>query len=142
MYLSIIILPLLGSLVSGFLGRKVGTTGSQIITCTSLLITSVLITIAFYEVGLCGSVVRIELGSWIDSELMNISWEFYFDQLTVSLGLAVVYCSTLIHIYSIDYLSTDPAQCFGKTLKWVKLSNSGDVLKLMIPNYIRKSISG
>jgi NADH-ubiquinone oxidoreductase chain 5 len=108
MYLSIIILPLLGSLVSGFLGRKVGTTGSQIITCTSLLITSVLITIAFYEVGLCGSVVRIELGSWIDSELMNISWEFYFDQLTVSLGLAVVYCSTLIHIYSIDYLSTDP----------------------------------
>ena len=142
MYLSIIILPLLGSLVSGFLGRKVGTTGSQIITCTSLLITSVLITIAFYEVGLCGSVVRIELGSWIDSELMNISWEFYFDQLTVSLGLAVVYCSTLIHIYSIDYLSTDPALCFGKTLKWVKLSNSGDILKLMIPNYIRKSISG
>nr|YP_009653000.1 NADH dehydrogenase subunit 5 [Laccaria amethystina]QCG70059.1 NADH dehydrogenase subunit 5 [Laccaria amethystina] len=108
MYLSIIILPLLGSLVSGFLGRKVGTTGSQIITCTSLLITSALITIAFYEVGLCGSVVRIELGSWIDSELMNISWEFYFDQLTVSLGLAVVYCSTLIHIYSIDYLSADP----------------------------------
>jgi len=29
-------------------------------------------------------------------------------QLTVSLGLAVLYCSTLIHIYSVDYLSTDP----------------------------------
>nr|YP_010415116.1 NADH dehydrogenase subunit 5 [Tricholoma lobayense]URW98587.1 NADH dehydrogenase subunit 5 [Tricholoma lobayense] len=108
MYLSIIILPLLGSLVSGFLGRKIGVTGSHIITCSSLIISSLLMTIAFFEVGMCGSPVHINLGSWIDSELMTISWEFYFDQLTVSLGLAVLYCSTLIHIYSIDYLSSDP----------------------------------
>ena len=108
MYLSIILLPLLGSIVSGFLGRKVGVTGSKIITCTCLIITSILISIAYYEVGISGSVVEIDLGSWIESELMQIKWEFYFDQLTVSLGLAVVYCSTLIHIYTIDYLSSDP----------------------------------
>jgi NADH-ubiquinone oxidoreductase chain 5 len=108
MYLSIIILPLLGSLVSGLLGRKVGVTGSHFVTCTCLILSSLLMTIAFYEVGLSGSPVHINLGSWIESELMSISWEFYFDQLTVSLGLAVLYCSSLIHIYSIDYLSSDP----------------------------------
>jgi NADH-ubiquinone oxidoreductase chain 5 len=108
MYLSIIILPLLGSIVSGFMGRKVGVTGSQFITCTCLFLSSLLMTIAFYEVGISNSPVNINLGSWVDSELMLISWEFYFDQLTVSLGLAVLYCSTLIHIYSIDYLSSDP----------------------------------
>jgi NADH-ubiquinone oxidoreductase chain 5 len=108
MYLSIIILPLLSSLVSGLLGRKVGVTGSQIITCGSLIVTSVLITIAFYEVGICGSPVNIDIINWLDIEILNISWSFYFDQLTVSLGLAVIYCSTLIHIYSVDYLSTDP----------------------------------
>jgi len=108
MYLSIIILPLLGSIVSGFMGRKIGVTGSHYITCTCLILSSILMSIAFYEVGICGSPVNINLGSWIDSEIMNISWEFYFDQLTVSLGLAVLYCSSLIHIYSIDYLSSDP----------------------------------
>jgi NADH-ubiquinone oxidoreductase chain 5 len=108
MYLSIIILPLLGSLVSGLLGRKVGVTGSQFITCSCLLLSSFLMTVAFYEVGLTGSPVQIYLGSWINSELLSISWEFLFDQLTVSLGLAVLFCSTLIHIYSIDYLSSDP----------------------------------
>jgi NADH-ubiquinone oxidoreductase chain 5 len=108
MYLSIIILPLLGSLVSGLLGRKVGVTGSQFVTCTCLILSSLLMTVAFYEVGLSGSPVHINLGSWINSELMSISWEFYYDQLTVSLGLAVLYCSTLIHIYTIDYLSADP----------------------------------
>ena len=108
MYLSIILLPLLGSIVSGFMGRKVGVTGSKIITCTCLILTSILISIAYYEVGISGSVVEIDLGSWLESELMHIKWEFYFDQLTVSLGIAVVYCSTLIHIYTIDYLSSDP----------------------------------
>jgi NADH-ubiquinone oxidoreductase chain 5 len=108
MYLGIIVLPILGSLVSGLLGRKVGVTGSHIVTCGSLIICSILISIAFYEVGLCGSPVYINIGTWLDSEILQISWEFYFDQLTVSLGLAVIYCSTLIHIYSIDYLSADP----------------------------------
>lgn len=108
MYLSIITIPLLGSLISGLLGRKVGVTGSQFITCTSLILSSILMTVAFYEVGICGSPVSIELINWLDIEILNISWTIYFDQLTVSLGLAVLYCSTLIHIYSVDYLSSDP----------------------------------
>ena len=140
MYLSIIFLPLLGSIVSGLLGRKVGVTGSQIITCTSLIVSSFLITVAFYEVGICASPVAIDIISWLDIEILSISWSFYFDQLTVSLCLAVLYCSTLIHIYSVDYLSTDPAKRFWKMLKRVKLSNSGDTLKLLIPNYSWKAI--
>jgi NADH-ubiquinone oxidoreductase chain 5 len=142
MYLSIIILPLLGSIVSGFMGRKIGVTGSQFITCTCLLLSSLLMTFAFYEVGICGSPVHINLGSWLDSEIMSITWELFFDQLTVSLGLAVLFCSTLIHIYTIDYLSSDPAIAFWEMLKWVKLSNSGDTLKLMIPSYSQKAVSG
>jgi len=108
MYLSILIFPLLGSFSAGFLGRKIGVTGAHFITCSCLIISSILVTLAFYEVGICGSPVTIYLFNWIDSEFMYISWEFLFDQLTVSLALAVIYCSTLIHIYSVDYLSNDP----------------------------------
>ena len=32
--------------------------------------------------------------------------------------------------------------CFGKTLTWLKLSNSGDTLKLLIPSHSRKAVSG
>jgi len=135
MYLSIIILPLLGSIVSGLMGRKIGVTGVHFITCSSLFLSSILMSIAFYEVGICGSPVYINLGSWVNTEYMTINWEFYYDQLTVSLGLAVLYCSTLIHVYSIDYLSADPAKRYGKTLLWDKLSNSGDTLKIIVPNY-------
>ena len=51
MYLAIIILPLLGSIVSGFFGRKVGVSGAQLITCTCVIITTLLTIITFIEVG-------------------------------------------------------------------------------------------
>ena len=74
MYLSILILPFLGSFVSGLLGRKIGVTGEHFITCTCLLLSSLLATIAFYEVGICGSPVSINIISWVESEFMSISW--------------------------------------------------------------------
>ena len=108
MYLSILILPFLGSLVSGLMGRKVGVSGAHFITCACLILASVLATISFYEVGICGSPVTIQLFSWVNSEFMSVSWEFLFDQLTVSMFIPVLYISTLIRVYSIDYLSSDP----------------------------------
>jgi NADH-ubiquinone oxidoreductase chain 5 len=108
MYLSILILPLLGSVISGFMGRKIGVTGAHLITCTCLILASILASIAFYEVGICGSPVSINLVNWVDSEFMSISWEFLFDQLTVSMFIPVLFISSLIHIFSTDYMSTDP----------------------------------
>jgi NADH-ubiquinone oxidoreductase chain 5 len=63
MYLSILLFPLLGSIGSGFLGRKLGVTGSQFVSCFFLGLSSILITFAFYQVCLCGSPVEINLGS-------------------------------------------------------------------------------
>jgi len=48
MYLAIIVLPLLGSIISGLLGRKVGVIGAQLITCSSVIITTFLAIVAFF----------------------------------------------------------------------------------------------
>jgi NADH-ubiquinone oxidoreductase chain 5 len=61
MYLSIIILPLLGSIVSGFFGRKVGVSGAQLITCLSVISTTILAIVAFFEVGFNNIPVSIDL---------------------------------------------------------------------------------
>jgi NADH-ubiquinone oxidoreductase chain 5 len=107
-YLSIIILPLLGSIVSGFFGRKVGVSGAQIITCSSVIVTTLLAIIGFFEVGLNNIPVSIYLFRWIDSEWFNIIWGFQFDSLTVSMLIPVLIISSLVHIYSIGYMNGDP----------------------------------
>ena len=83
MYLAIIILPLLGSIVSGFFGRKIGVTGAQTITCAAVIITTIMAVVAFFEVGLNNIPVLIEVCRWIDSESLYILWAFHFDSLTV-----------------------------------------------------------
>ena len=108
MYLAIIILPLLGSIVSGFFGRKIGVSGAQFITCSAILVTTFLAVLAFFEVGLNNTPVSIQAFRWIDSESLNISWGFNFDSLTVSMLIPVLIVSLLVHIYSIGYMSHDP----------------------------------
>jgi len=108
MYLAIITLPLLGSIFAGLFGRKIGVKGAQIITCTSVIITTMLAVIAFIEVGLNNIPVTITLFRWIDSESLNVLWGFHFDSLTVSMLIPVLIVSSLVHVYSIGYMSHDP----------------------------------
>lgn len=108
MYLAIIFLPLLGSIVSGLFGRKVGVSGAQLITCYSIIITTILAIIVFIEVGLNNIPVYIELFRFIDSESLNVLWGFQFDCLTVSMLIPVLIVSSLVHIYSVGYMSHDP----------------------------------
>jgi NADH-ubiquinone oxidoreductase chain 5 len=60
MYLAIIILPLLGSIASGFFGRKIGVTGSQLITCIAVIITTIFAVFGFFEVGLNHATVSLK----------------------------------------------------------------------------------
>ena len=108
MYLAIIVLPILGSIASGLFGRKLGVKGSHIITCGSVITTTLLAILAFIEVGLNNIPVSIHLFRWIDSESLNISWGFNFDALTVSMLIPVLIVSSLVHVYSIGYMSHDP----------------------------------
>ncbi len=108
MYLTIIILPLLGSIVSGFFGRKVGVTGSRILTCTSIIITTLFAIIAFFDVGFNNNLVSIPLFKWLNSESINIMWSFQFDSLTISMLIPVLIISSLVHLYSIGYMANDP----------------------------------
>lgn len=143
MYLAIIILPLLGSIVSGFFGRKIGISGAEIITCFGVVTTTMLAILAFFEVGLNNIPVSIEVSRWIDSESLNVYWAFHFDSLTVSMLIPVLIVSSLVHIYSIGYMSHDPrGRVTGKHVYGGKLSNSGEILKLKVPNHDRNNVGG
>lgn len=143
MYLAIIILPLLGSIASGFFGRKTGVSGAQIITCTAVVTTTIFAVVAFFEVGLNNIPVSIEVFRWIDSESLNVYWAFHFDSLTVSMLIPVLIVSSLVHIYSIGYMSEDPrGRVTGKRVYGDKLSNSGELLKIKVPSPSWKIMGG
>jgi hypothetical protein len=60
MYLAMLTLPLLGSIFSGFFGRKVGVIGAQFITCFSVITTTALAILAFFNVILYRAYSNLE----------------------------------------------------------------------------------
>jgi len=108
LYLSIIFIPLIVSIFAGFFGRKTGIVGAQVITSLSIIIITIFSIIAFFEIGMNNNIVIIDLFEWVDSQWFNINWSFQFDSLTVSMLIPVLIISSLVHIYSISYMSGDP----------------------------------
>ena len=107
MYLTIIFFPLLSAIVSGLTARSIGIKGSKILSCSIIILTAILATISFYEVGLNESPLSIVLFNWLDSESIQLSWSFQLDSLTVSMLIPVIYVSSCVHLYSVGYMSND-----------------------------------
>jgi len=108
MYLLIVTLPLLGSITAGFGGRYLGARGAALITTTSVALTACCSLLAFYEVALSASPCSVALSPWFVSDMFQARWGFYFDTLTVVMLVVITFVSSLVHLYSIGYMSADP----------------------------------
>nr|YP_010736404.1 NADH dehydrogenase subunit 5 [Zygnema circumcarinatum]QKQ14733.1 NADH dehydrogenase subunit 5 [Zygnema circumcarinatum]WEL36377.1 NADH dehydrogenase subunit 5 [Zygnema circumcarinatum] len=108
MYLIILTLPLLGSAISGLFGRFIGARGAALVTTTCVVLSCVFSLTAFYEVALGASACYIQVAPWICSDMLDASWGLLFDTLTVVMLVVVTFVSSLVHLYSISYMSHDP----------------------------------
>jgi NADH-ubiquinone oxidoreductase chain 5 len=108
MYILLIFLSFIGFSITGLFGRYIGPKGSALITTGCLFVSFLLSVFAFYEVGLINSPVYIRLSTWVSSEVLLINWGFLFDSLTVVMCVVVTFISSLVHLYSIEYMSHDP----------------------------------
>ena len=74
--------------------------------------------------------------SKIGNKTNNTSIKFMIILVIVPILLAVAFM-TIIERKQLaaHQRRVGPVKCFGKTLLWVKLSNSGDALKTIVPNY-------
>ena len=108
MYLTLVFLPLFGSITAGFFGFLVGSQGAGFITILCLGLTFLLSCCAFFEIALAGSPCFIQVMPWFDSELFSFAWGFQFDSLTAVMLIVVTFISFLVHLYSTEYMSHDP----------------------------------
>ena len=70
----IVLLPLLGSIISGFFGNKLGAKISQILTCAFVSISSILSLFIFYEVFAHNYSSNKLIFSWISSGDFSVNW--------------------------------------------------------------------
>ena len=108
MELTLLFLPLLSFIVTGFFGKYLGDRTSEIITSLFVSISAVLALIVFYQVITQGYENNIVIASWFHSGSLNVNWSIKVDALSAVMLVVVTLISSLVHIYSIGYMSRDP----------------------------------
>ena len=108
MEISIIALPLLASIISGFFGKFIGDRNSEIVTSLMVSISAILSVIVLYEVIINQYQDNIIIATWINSGSLDVNWSMKIDALSAVMLVVVTSVSALVHIYSIGYMSHDP----------------------------------
>jgi len=100
--------PLFGSLIAGLLGRAIGDRAAQAVTILCMLLASVCGVLSFVSLIYGGGTPGVvSLGNWIESGDLHIAWALRSDTLSVAMVAMVTCVATLIHIYSVGYMSHD-----------------------------------
>ena len=104
----ILFLPLIGSVISGFFGKKIGDRNSQILTSSFVSISAILSLVVLYKVISSDYSNNLVIATWINSGTLNVNWSIKIDALSAVMFVVVNFVSALVHIYSIGYMSHDP----------------------------------
>jgi NADH-quinone oxidoreductase subunit L len=104
----ILFLPLFASIISGFFGKLIGDKVSQILTSLFVSISAILSLVIFFKVINASYVNNLIIATWINSGSLNVNWSINIDALSSVMLVVVTMISSLVHIYSIGYMSHDP----------------------------------
>ena len=105
---TLVFLPLLGSIISGFFGRYIGDRNSEIVTSLFVSISAALSLIIFYQVIVNSYENNLIIATWMNSGLLDVNWSIKVDTLSSVMLVVVCLVSSIVHIYSIGYMSHDP----------------------------------
>ena len=110
MYASIVFLPLFGAIVAGWLSLSHRDRAAEMVTVICLLLSFLFSVIAFAQVAIGGQPVTIDLARWIVSGDFEAMWRLRFDTLTAVMLIVVTGVSSMVHLYSVGYMSHDNAR--------------------------------
>ena len=105
MEISILFLPLIASIISGFFGKYIGDRNSEIVTSALVSISALLSIFVLYQVIVNQYEENIVIATWISSGSLDVNWSMLIDPLSAVMLVVVTLVSALVHIYSIGYMS-------------------------------------
>ena len=104
---AVLFLPLLGS-ITGYFGRLLGNLFSELVTSFFVCVSGILSAIIFYNGINANSYGNYKIFEWVSSGNFVANWSINIDPLSSIMLVVVTFISSLVHIYSIGYMSHDP----------------------------------
>ncbi|MCP5352778.1 MAG: NADH-quinone oxidoreductase subunit L [Chromatiales bacterium] len=115
--LTIVLAPLVGSVIAGLFSKQVGRAGAHWVTIIGVAISFILSASVFKALVFDGAQKFDQtIYTWLVSEGVKFEVGFLVDKLTVLMMTVVTFVSLMVHIYTIGYMADDEHNWDEKSL--------------------------
>ncbi len=134
--LTIVLAPLIASLIAGLFGRVIGRSGAHWLTIIGVAISFFLSLIVFKQVIFDHvSYTSIDIYEWLALGDVSFKIGFLIDPLTVTMMLVVTFVSLMVHIYTIGYMHDDPG--YQRFFSYISLFTFSMLMLVMANNFLQ-----
>jgi NADH-quinone oxidoreductase subunit L len=135
-YLTIVLSPLIASVVAGFFGRQIGRAWSHRLTITGVAVAFGLSAYVLKGMLIDGNpTYNGTVYSWMVTDGVNMEVGFLVDRLTALMMTVVTFVSLMVHIYTIGYMHDDPG--YQRFFSYISLFTFSMLMLVMSNNFLQ-----
>ncbi|CAB1274593.1 NADH-quinone oxidoreductase subunit L [Candidatus Nitrosacidococcus tergens] len=133
--IGIIIAPLIGCIIAGLFGRKVGRIWSHRAAIAGVAISFLLSSIVFIQVVTNGGTYNEHIYTWVGTGNFHLEIGFLIDHLSALMMMVVSFVSLMVHIYTIGYMDDDPG--YQRFFSYIALFTFSMLMLVMANNFLQ-----
>ncbi len=133
--LTIVLAPLISSILTGLFGKSIGRSGSHWLTILGVAVSFVLSLLVFKQVIFEQASYNIDIYEWLALGDFSFKIGFLIDPLTVTMMIVVTFVSLMVHIYTIGYMHEDPG--YQRFFSYISLFTFSMLMLVMANNFLQ-----
>ena len=134
LYLLVPVAPLVGAIVVGLTGPKLGRAASHWLCILGVAIAMAASYFIWADVR-SGHSFNGDVYTWLQSGDLKISIGFLIDPLTATMMLVVTFVSLMVHVYTIGYMADDPG--YTRFFSYISLFTFSMLMLVMSNNFVQ-----
>ena len=135
-YLWTVLSPLIGAIIAGLFGKKIGRAGAHWVTILGVAVAFVLSAITFKHIVMDGAAAfNGSVYTWMVSDGIRFEIGFLIDRLTAMMMVVVTFVSLMVHIYTIGYMHDDPG--YQRFFSYISLFTFSMLMLVMSNNFLQ-----
>jgi len=135
-YLWIVLSPLIGSIIAGLFGSKVGRAGAHWATIIGVAISCVLSMYVFKHINIDGGeTFNASIYTWMVVDGLHLEVGFLVDELTSMMMVVVTFVSLMVHVYTVGYMKEDPG--YQRFFSYISLFTFSMLMLIMANNFMQ-----
>jgi len=135
-YLAIVLAPLLGAIIAGLFGRKIGRAGAHWVTILGVAVSFLLSLVVLRHHVLDGAEpYNGTVYTWMVIEGIRLEVGFLVDSLTAVMITTVSFVSLMVHIYTIGYMHDDDG--YQRFFSYIALFTFSMLMLVMANNFLQ-----